>query len=160
MHAQASHNSEDAVRSGAPTVRAAEMLISPAGTLVKTSLVVALGLFVGGLLYRLVIKISAARGPRIFVDHSESEWIDDRRAQPHGFANKREAFIADARLSLVPAAGDHGASGQLRANATHQIYAPPKGRAARMTEQVIEREGTLVQLMRDLDHMLKSRKGA
>jgi hypothetical protein len=158
--ARASLDSAGAARIGTPAASAAELAVSHAGTFIETSLVVALGLIVGGLLYRLVIKISAARGPRIFIDHSESEWIDDRLTQPCEFANKREAFIDDARLSLVPVAGDHAASRQLRANVTNQNYAPPKGRAARMTEQVIERESTLVQLMRDLDHMLKSRKGA
>jgi hypothetical protein len=136
------------------------MVVSPAGTLVQTSLVVALGLIVGGLLYRLVVKISAARSQRIFIDHSASEWIDDRRPQPHEFVKEREAFIDDAQLSLVPVAADYGTSSQLRADDMRQNYARPKGRAARITEQVIEREDTLVQLLRDLDQMLQSRKGA
>jgi len=160
VDARASQASEGVVRSGAPTVRAAEMAVSPAGTLVQTSLVVALGLIVGGLLYRLVVKISAARSQRIIIDHSASEWIDDRRPQPHEFVKEPEAFIDDAQLSLVPVAADYGTSSQLRADDMRQNYARPQGRAARITEQVIEREDTLVQLLRDLDQMLQSRKGA
>lgn len=156
---QASHDSENAARGDAPTVSAAQMAAPPAGTLVETSLVVALGLIAGGLLYRLVMKISAVRSPRIFVDHSETGWIDDRRAQPHGLVNEREAFIDDAQLSLVPAAGDYGATRPLQADSTHQNYAPRKVRVSRITEKVIERENKLVQLMRDLDQMLQSRKG-
>jgi hypothetical protein len=160
VEARTSQDSESAVRGGLPTVSAAQMAAPPGGTLVETSLVVALGLIAGGLLYRLVMKISAVRGPRMVVDHAEAGWIDDRRAQPHGLVNEREAFIDGAQLSLVPAAGDYSASRPLRADSTHQNYAPRKGRASRITEQVIERENTLVQLMRDLDQMLQSRKGA
>ncbi len=156
--ARASHDSEDAARGGVPNVSAADMAAPPAGTLVGTSLVVALGLIAGGVLYRLVRKMSVARGPKIIIDRSESDWTDDRRAQPHGLVTGREAFIDDA--PLVPVAGDYDASCPLRAGAKHRDYAPRKERDARITEQAIEREDTLVQLMRDLDQMLQSRKEA
>jgi hypothetical protein len=109
------------------------MAASPAGTLVETSLVVALGLFVGGLLYRLVVKISAVRSQRIIIDHSASEWIDDRRAQPRGFVKEREEFIDDAHLSLVPVASDYGAFRPIRADDMRQNNARPKSRAAQIT---------------------------
>lgn len=160
VDARASQNSEGAARGGAPTVRAVEMAASPAGMLVETSLVVALGLFVGGLLYRLVVKISAARSQRIIIDHSASEWIDDRRAQSRGFVKEREEFINDAHLSLVPVASDYGASRPTQGDDMRQNNGRPKGRAAQNTEQIMERENTLVQLLRDLDEMLQSREGA
>jgi hypothetical protein len=153
-------SSEGTARDGAPTIRAAKTAAPPAGTLVQTSLVVALGLIAGGLLYRLVMKISAVRGRRIIIDHSEPEWIDDRREQPHGFVNEHEQFIDDVRLSLVPVAGDYGAPHPLRADDKRQDSGLRKSRASRITEQVIDRENTLIQMIRDLDHMLQSRKGA
>jgi hypothetical protein len=160
VDARVANDSEGVAQAGAPTIGAASVAAGPAGTLVQTSLVVALGLIVGGVLYRLVRRMSAIRGPRIFVDHSEAGWIDDRRAQPQGLVNDREAFVDDAQLSLVPAVGDYGAAGSLQADDASQNRARRTGKAARITEQVIERENTLVQLMRDLDHMLQSRKGA
>lgn len=161
VDARASLDSEGAARGGAPTIRAAKTAASPAGTLVEISLVVAIGLIVGGLLYRLAMKISAVRGPRIIIDHSESDWIDDRRDQPHGLVNEREEFIDDVHLSLVPVAGDYSAPRPLQADDKCQNNKPPrKGRASRITEQVIERENTLVQLIRDLDQMLQTGKGA
>jgi hypothetical protein len=160
VDARASLESESADRDGAPTIRAAKTAAPPAGTLVQTSLVVVLGLIAGGLLYRLVMKISAVRGRRIIIDHSEPEWVDDRREQPHGFVNEREEFIDDVHLSLVPVAGDYGAPRPLRAGDKRQDSGLRKGRASRITEQVIDRENTLIQMIRDLDHMLQSRKEA
>ncbi len=160
VDARASHESEGAARGGAVTIRADMTSASPAGTLVETSLVIVLGLIMGGLLYRLVMKISAVRGPRIIIDHSESDWIDDWREQPHGFVNEREEFIDDLHLSIVPAGGDYGTSRSLRADDKWQSNAVRKGRASRITEQVIERENTLVQLIQDIEQMLQSAKGA
>lgn len=160
VDARASRESEGAARDGAQTVRAAKMAAAPARTLVGTSLVVALGLVAGGLLYRLVMKISAVRGPRIIIDRSESDWVDDRREQSHGFVNEREEFIDDVHLSLVPVAGDYGAPRPVQADDKRQNSGLPNAKASRIIEQVVDRENTLVQLIRDLDHMLQSRKGA
>lgn len=157
---RASPDSEDAARAGTPAIGAAKITAASGGTFVQTSLVVALGLIVGGLLYRLVMKISAARGQRIYIDRSESDWVDDRREQLQEFIIEKVEFIDDARLSLVPVVGEYGAPHPLQVDDNHQNYALRKGRASRLTEQVIERENTLVQLLRDLDQMLKSRRGA
>jgi hypothetical protein len=60
----------------------------------------------------------------------------------------------------VPVAGDYGAPHPLRADDKRQDSGLRKSRASRITEQVIDRENTLIQMIRDLDHMLQSRKEA
>lgn len=167
MDAPASQDSNGAARSGAPTARAAKMTASPAGTLMEILLVVALGLTVAGLLYRLVMRIAAGRGRQIIIDHPEPDWIDDRpeRAlrddqQRHGLVNQREKFIDDLQLPLVPAAGDYSAPRPLPADDAYQNNALRRGGSSQIAAEVSEREKTLAQLIQELDQLLQLRKEA
>jgi hypothetical protein len=153
-------------RSRASTAHAAKMAAPPAGTLVELLLAVALGLTMAGLLYRFLL-IPAGRGRQIVIDHSESDCIDNRHEhelrddrQQHGSVDARERFIDDSHLSLVPAASDYTARRPLRGDDEWQNNALHKGRASQITDDVSEREKTLAQLIRDLDQLLQSRKGA
>jgi hypothetical protein len=55
----------------------------------------------------------------------------------------------------VPAAGDYSARRPFRAD-----NARGKGSVSQFTDEVSGRENALAQLIRDLDQMLQSRKGA
>jgi hypothetical protein len=159
--------SESAVQGDATTSHAPWVAASPAATFVEILIVVALGLIVAGLLYRVVIKISARRSRRIIVDDSKPDWIDERLQrewrndrQLHGPAYKGEEFIDDLRPSLVPAAGDY--SGRRPPGADYKRQNSPRGkdRPAQITDEVSGHENKLAQLIRDLDQMLQTRKGA
>jgi hypothetical protein len=122
---------------------------------------------VAGLLYRVVMKISVRRGQRMIIDDSKPDWIDERLQrewrndrQLHGPAYKGEEFIDDLRPSLVPAAGDY--SGRRPPGADDKRQNSPRGkdRAFQITDEVSGHENKLAQLIRDLDQMLQTRKGA
>jgi hypothetical protein len=104
-----SRDSDGAAPAGTPAIGAAKITAASGRTFVQTSLVVALGLIVGGLLCRLVMKISAARDHRIYFDRSESDWVDDRREQLQEFVIEEVEIIDDARLSIAPVVGEYGA---------------------------------------------------
>ena len=139
---------------------AAETTAASAGTLIKISLAVALGLTVASLLYRLLAKISAVRDRRIVMDHAGLDWVHDDRQehqfhverQQRGLVNEREKFVDDFRLSLVPTAGDYGV------RRPHQIE--PKSddlresRASHIADELRERENRCMQLLRDLNQMM------
>jgi hypothetical protein len=135
---------------------------SPAATFFKISLVVALGLGVAGLLYRVVTKMAAAPGRRT-IDYGTSDWTGGRftRAsrddQHRGFVYESEG--ADVRPSLVPAAGDDGARRKARTDAV-QNNARVHDTASRTARENSVQQDTLAQLIRDLDDMLQSRKRA
>ena len=158
---RAPDDSEGAARRAGSTTQA---LSSPAATFVEILLVVALGLCVAGLLYRVVMKITARRGRRIVNHHSKSDWIDSQREwrddwQQHGSVYEGERGIDYLQPSLVPAAGDYSARHPLRADECEN-NARGKGSASQFADKVSGRENTLAQLIRDLDEMLQSRKGA
>ena len=155
--AQVLHDSEGAVQSNVLTILAPKMLDSPQGTLVGTLLVIALGLIAAGLLYRLVIKIGVMRDQQIIMDHAGLNWVEDQhkqetslQGQQHGFFNKREEFIDDLQLSLVPAAGDYNVRRPLRAR-------NERG-ASHITEELSERQNSLTQLIQDLDLLLSKKE--
>jgi hypothetical protein len=151
-------NSEGAARDGASTTDAPSMAASPVATFVI--LVVALGVTVAGLLYRVVTKIAARRGRRIIIDHDQHqhEWRDDR--QQHGSIYEGEEVIDNLHPSLVPAVGGHSARRPLRAHDECQNKACGKDSASQITDEVSGRENTLALLILELDRMLQSRKGA
>ena len=165
--ARAPDVSEGVARGDATTSHAPSVAASPAATFVEILIVVALGLIVAALLYRVVVKISVRRGRRIIIDDSKPDWIDERLRrewrndrQLHGPAYKGEEFIDDLRPSLVPAAGDYSARRPPRADDKRQNYPRGKDRAPQITDEVSGHENRLAQLIRDLDQMLQSRKGA
>ncbi len=156
-NAQVLHDSEGAVQSDVLAILAPKMLDSSQGTLVRTLLVIALGLIAAGLLYRLVIKIGAMRGQQIIMDHARLSWVEDQhrqetspRGQQHGFFNKHEEFVDDLQLSLVPAAGDY--------NARYPLRARDERGASHITEELSERQNSLARLIQDLDLLLSKKE--
>jgi hypothetical protein len=165
--------SEGAAQGGATTTNAPAGAASPAATFVEILLVVALGLIVAGLLYRVVMKISVRHGQRINIDHPKSEWIGNRHhrewrndRQRQGSVYKGEEFIDDLHPSLVPVAGDYSARRPLATDDKRQNDPRGKDRGPQITDapQIADefsgRENRLAELIRDLDQMLQSRKGA
>ncbi len=171
--ARASHDSAVAARDAAPTAHASMIAPSPEGTLAEILLIVALGLGVAGLFYRLVTKAAVRHGRRIIVDRAAPDWIGDRQAQamrgdrqPHGFGSIREAFINDSQLSLVPAAGEYIPRRARPDAGRRPNNAPPEDGTAQMASAapvaggVSERQNALAQLIRDLDQLLQTKKQA
>jgi hypothetical protein len=136
------------------------MAAVPVATLMEILLVVALGVTVAGLLYRVMMKIAARRARQIIIDHNrhQREWRDDR--QQHGSVYEGEEVIDDLHPSPVQAAGDYSARRPLRADDGCQNKTRGKYSASQITDEVSGRENTLAQLILDLDRMLQSRKGA
>ncbi len=146
-----------AAQDGAPTIRTANAS-SPAGPLAQILIVVTLGLIVGGLLFRLVMKISAGRSRSIGIDQAEFAWIGGR--PQHQLAYQREAFIEDSQLSLVPAVDDYAPRRSLRAGDTRRTNVRRNGEDAPVADAASEHENNLAQLIRDIDQLLQPRKGA
>jgi hypothetical protein len=165
----ASHDSRTIVRANASLTPGSGT--SPARPLAEILLVVAFGLGMAGLLYRLVMKIADVRGRRIIIDRSAPDWPDDQHdndwredelrevLQRHEPVVERETFIDDSHLSLVPAAGDDGIFAS-RADDERQDEARGKDKASPTADGIKEREDTLAQLIRDLDQLLQSSKEA
>ncbi len=168
VDARPSRDSVGAAQNGALTSQAAKTTTSSVGTFVEILLSVALGLTVASLLYRLVIKMTALRGQRIIMAHSGLDWVHDdphehavRVAwQPRGFVNEREKFVDDLHLSLVPAAGGYAARHPRHADNESRNNRRREGSASRITDAHRERENRCVQLLRDLDQLLQSKKEA
>jgi hypothetical protein len=149
---RAPDDSEGAAKGGASTTDVPWVEDSPAATFVEILLVVAFGLTLAGLLYRVAMKIAARRGRRAIFDHSKSGWMDDRHQREW-----RDDRQDDLYPSLVSAAGDYSARCPLRADDECQNNARRKNSAS-VTDEVSRRESTLQQLILDLDQMLQSRK--
>ena len=156
--ARPSDVSEGAARDDAPTIRTAKAAASPAGPLAQILIVVTLGLIVGGLLFRLVMKISAGRSRPIDIDQAEFAWIGGR--PQHQLAYQREAFIEDSHLSLVPAVDDYAPRRLLRAVDTRRTNVRRNGEVAPVADAASDHENNLAQLIRDIDQLLQPRKGA
>ncbi len=137
------------------TTEATKMMTSSAGPLVEILLVIALGLIVASLLYRLVMKLSAARDQRIIMDHSGLGWVHDDRHE-----HERQKFVDDLDLSLVPAADDYGARRPRQTDYTSKGKGPHGGGGSLFTDKVSDHENKAAQLLRDLDQLLQSRKWA
>jgi len=139
----------------------------PAVMLAKIFLVIAVGLTAAGFLYTSMIKFSTVRGRRIIIDHSQSKWIDDRQAheprddglQPE-FANEQDQSIGDLHPSLVPATSGYGARRPLRADHEYRYNTSRKGAASHITDNVSEHENKLAKMIREIDQLLQSSKGA
>lgn len=139
----------------------------PAVTLAKIFLVIAVGLTAAGFLYTSMIKFFTVRGRRIIIDHSQSKWIDDRQAheprddglQPE-FANEQDQSIGDLHPSLVPATSGYGARRPLRADHEYRYNTSRKGAASHITDNVSEHENKLAKMIREIDQLLQSSKGA
>ena len=167
VDAQVSHDSEGTTRGDASSTTVAGIATFPAVSLAKILLVMAVGLTAAGFLYTSMIKFSTVRGRRLIIDHSHSKWIDDRQAheprddglQPE-FANEQDQSIGDLHPSLVPATSGYGARRPLRADHEYRYNTSRKGAASHITDNVSERENKLAKMIREIDQLLQSSKGA
>jgi hypothetical protein len=137
--------SDGVERDSTPAVPSAKVVASSAGSVVEMLLVVAIGLVAGGLLYRLVMKISTTRGGPILTDRSVPDWVDD---------------AALSLVPVVPVAGDDGTRRLYRASEARWNSARRNGKASRIADAASTHENRLAELIRDLDQMLQPRKGA
>jgi hypothetical protein len=156
-----SNNAESTARDGASTTNAAGMATSLTGTLAGMFLIVALGLGVAGLLYRVVTAV--ARRRQIIVHHPESNWIGDENPhhwQRHQSVDERNQFIDDSHRSPVSGANDYDVRPLHPANDEWSNNARPTGGASQITNEVSEHEERLAQLRRDLDRLLQLPKRA
>jgi hypothetical protein len=160
---RAPDESGSAARGGASNTHAPLVEASPAARVLEILLVVALGLTMAGLLYRVVMKTGAGRAP----NHRRSLQVRlDRRSTPARVArppatawirHEGEEVVDDLLPSLVPAAGDYRARRPRRADNERQNN--ERG-ASQITDEVSGRENTLAQLILDLEQLLQARKRA
>lgn len=129
--------------------------------------ILALGLVVAGLLFRIVIKIAATRSRRrIIVDRPEFDRIDERlehdfrHDQPSGSDHEWDELIDDLPRRLIPAVTDYSSRRPFRAGGEWPDDARRKARASNATDEIGKREDMLEQLRRDLDRLLRSPKVA
>ena len=121
----------------AVTTHVAAMPGSP--TTAELLLIAALVLAAVGLFYRLVIKATGLRSPRLAVDHAEPGWIDD------------------SHPSIVPNASDLDFRPPFESDVERQ---GKSRRQPRIVEEASDREDKLKQMIRDIDQLLKSRNRA
>jgi hypothetical protein len=95
----------NAVESAPPTAAAAAR--RPAGdTLLEMLLPVALGLVAAGILFRLVMKLAAARRGPVIVEYAEPGWIDDEYPEPRFLDDPRQDDWRQHDRHQAESAGD------------------------------------------------------
>jgi hypothetical protein len=183
LDARTRDDAESPARGGASTASTTGMAISPTGTLVQMFLILAVGLGVASLLYRVVT--AAARRRQTIIDHPESDWVDDHN--PHNWqqvVDKRDQSTDDLHRSPISGANDRDEQQQHRSDDRDQFIndlhrspisgandydarrphptdddwpnnARRAGGASQITDDVSRREDTLAQLRRDLDRLLQ-----
>jgi hypothetical protein len=148
--ARASNNGETNALTGSPATTPAELLP-----------IFALGLVVAGFLFRVVMKIAAARRGRIIIDCPESYWIDDRQQDgwrdnlkhQEAIAEQDELFDGLIR-SRISSACDNRPHRPFQTK--DQWFA--KDRASPANDDISDRGDKLDQLRKDLDRLLRSPK--
>ncbi len=107
VDARAPDSAESTARGSASTTKGTGITALITTTPVEMFLVIALGLAATGLLYRVLMKIVAVRGPKIVVERPESKWINDRNQhesrgdkwQHRRSINERDELIDDLHPS-------------------------------------------------------------
>jgi len=103
VDARARDDVDSSARGGASTASTVGMAISPTGTLVQMFLIVAAGLGVASLLYRVVT--AAARRRQNSIDHLEADGIGDQNAQ-YRSVDERDQFVDDLHCSTIASAAN------------------------------------------------------
>ncbi len=161
-------DAESTAQGDASTTNAAEIIASVTPTTPAEMFpILAVGLVVAGLLFRIVKKIAAARSwRRIIVDRAKSDWIDDRFEhelrddQLGGSVHEWDELIDDLPRRLIPAITDYSRRRPLRADDEWSDNGRGKDRASDITDEIRKREDMLEQLRRDLDRLMRSPKVA
>ena len=108
LDARARDDAEGPARGGPSTASTTGTAISLTGTLVQMFLIVAAGLGVASLLYRVVT--AAARRRQNSIDHLEADGIGDQNArdnqQQYRSVDERDQFVDDLHSSTIAAAND------------------------------------------------------
>ncbi len=179
VHTQVPDNAERTASGGASTTNTAGMAVKVAWW--EIFLIIALGLFVAGGLYRVAAKMAAVRRRRTITDkyHSEraddyptAHWMEDRAQhrpkedrdqhespqgrQQHGSVGESEEFIEDLLRSLVRPSSDHSVRQAIRANDEWQNDANGARGSHQLTDEL--REDTLMRLRGELDQLLSAKR--
>ncbi|MGA9437037.1 MAG: hypothetical protein WBV76_02420, partial [Pseudolabrys sp.] len=116
LDARARDDAEGPARGGPSTASTTGTAISLTGTLVQMFLIVAAGLGVASLLYRVVT--AAARRRQNSIDHLEADGIGDQNArdnqQQYRSVDERDQFVDDLHSSTIAAANDRDDQQQRR----------------------------------------------
>ena len=108
LDARARDDAEGPARGGPSTASTTGTAISLTGTLVQMFLIVAAGLGVASLLYRVVT--AATRRRQNSIDHLEADGIGDQNArdnqQQYRSVDERDQFVDDLHSSTIAAAND------------------------------------------------------
>lgn len=160
---RASNNGETGLPAGiANTVGTAVSPTTPA----EFFPILALGLVVAGILFRVLMKIGATRRRRVIIDRPKSYWKDDQ--QEHGWRDNQKHYAAiaeqdvlidDLNSSLILSASNYRPRRPFQTSDQWPEKTIGKDRASAANDENSERTDTLEQLCKDLDRMLRSPRG-
>jgi hypothetical protein len=160
VDARASHNSDTSAQTG--TTNAVGMAASPM-TPAQWFPILALVLVVAGFLFRVTMKITAARRRRISIDRLESYWIDDQHQRGwrdnqkyYAAIAEQDVLIDDLNSSLIPSESNYRPHRPFQTSDQWSGKTVGKDRASAANDENSERKDTLEQLCKDLDRMLRS----
>jgi hypothetical protein len=146
----ASHDAESTAGSGEPTTTTNVGIAGFLGATPQVFLIIALGLAVIGILFRIVLTIAAARRARLVLnqpasDRAESQGPDDWRddQDEFGWTDRREA-----KYPPVSTASDYGATRLFQTD----------GACLDSTwdlNEISKRDDTLGRLRQEIDHLLQ-----
>ena len=164
VDAGASNNSDNSGQ--ASITNAVGMAASPM-TPAEWFPILALVLVVAGFLFRVTMKITAARRRRTIIDRPQSYWIDNQQErrwhdnQKHYEAiAERDVLIDDLNSSLIPSASNYRPRRPFQTSDQRSEKTVGKDRGSPASGEDSERKDTLEQLCKDLDRMLRSPRAA
>lgn len=136
------------------TINPAETAFASATTPLGILLIVALALALSGILYRILPKMLALRGPRVILDRSGYEW--DQHRYDEAPIVPRQVNV-ERTPTLVPAVTEPNAG---RPRHRREEW-PRDGGGSRIVpaKHIRQHEERLAALMRDLDQLLQTRNG-
>jgi hypothetical protein len=160
VDARASNNSDTSAQTS--ITNAVGMAASPM-TPTQWFSILALVLVVAGFLFRVMMKITAARRRRITIDCPESYRIDDQHQRGwrdnqkyYAAIAEQDVLIDDLNCSLIPSASNYRPHRPFQTSHRWSEKTVGKDRTSAANDENSERKDTLEQLCKDLDRMLRS----
>jgi hypothetical protein len=141
----------------ANTINPAQKALASATTPLGLLLIVALALALTGILYRILLKVLAMRGPRVIIDRSGYDWHERRYDEA---PTVPQQVNVEPAPTLVPTVTEPSA-GRPRHRREEWPRDSRGSRGSRImpASQIDGQEERLAALMRDLDQLLQSRNG-
>jgi hypothetical protein len=164
VDARATNNSDTSAQTS--ITNAVGMAASPM-TPAQWFSILALVLVVAGFLFRVMMKITAARRRRITIDRPESYWIDDQHQRGwrdnqkyYAAIAEQDVLIDDLNSSLIPSASNYSPHRPFQTSDRWSGKTVGKDRASAANDENSGGKDTLEQLCKDLDRMLRPPKVA